>query len=110
MPPAIEDNQSGTSAAHYAGLDTLRAVAILMVIPRHAWELLGGEFVGSFFKPIFKSGWIGVELFFVLSGFLIGGQLFHSVKVQRYVEFGKFYFPKKSQEQQPWRLWLLPYI
>lgn len=94
MSDVPQKNKSGDSTAHYVGLDTLRAAAILMVIPRHVWELLGGEFVGSFFKPIFKLGWIGVELFFVLSGFLIGSQLFHSVKNERHVHFGKFYLKR----------------
>ena len=40
------------------GLDGLRAAAIVMVVGFHA-----------FLKP--RSGWLGVDLFFVLSGFLI---------------------------------------
>jgi peptidoglycan/LPS O-acetylase OafA/YrhL len=65
-----------------------------MVIPRHAWELLGGEFVGPVLKPIFKAGWIGVDLFFVLSGFLIGSQLFQSVRREGRVPFGRFYLKR----------------
>lgn len=94
MSDATEKKQSGDTNAHLVGLDTLRAAAILMVIPRHAWELLGGEFVGPVLKPVFKAGWIGVELFFVLSGFLIGGQLFQSIKKERRVQLWKFYLKR----------------
>ena len=82
------------SPLHVPGLDTLRALAILMVIPRHTWELLGGEFVGPFWKPMFQAGWIGVDLFFVLSGFLIGTQLIQSVKQSGRVNFAKFYLKR----------------
>jgi peptidoglycan/LPS O-acetylase OafA/YrhL len=48
----------------------LRALAILLVVVYHA-----GLF--GFFLPFDaqRFGWIGVDLFFVLSGYLIGGQL-----------------------------------
>src|SRR4051812_45068638 len=53
------------------GLDLLRAVAILMVICAHGFVVLYphfGEPLGFFGH----GGFYGVELFFVLSGFLIG--------------------------------------
>lgn len=80
--------------AHFPGLDTLKAAAILMVISRHARELLGGEFFGPILKPIFNAGWIGVDLFFVLSGFLIGSQLIQAVRRDGQVRFGRFYFKR----------------
>jgi peptidoglycan/LPS O-acetylase OafA/YrhL len=54
------------------GLDLLRAVAILSVIFTHAW-IAGG--VGYGFGWLEDDGWMGVDLFFVLSGYLIGRQL-----------------------------------
>jgi peptidoglycan/LPS O-acetylase OafA/YrhL len=53
------------------GLDLLRAMAIVFVVVYHA-GLFGFELP---FR-IQRFGWIGVDLFFVLSGYLIGGQLF----------------------------------
>ena len=79
---------------HFAGLDTLRACAILMVIPRHAREILSRDFFGPILKPILNAGWIGVELFFVLSGFLICSQLLQSVKKEGRVNFKRFYFKR----------------
>jgi peptidoglycan/LPS O-acetylase OafA/YrhL len=55
-----------------AGLDTLRAIAILWVMAYHLEGLVD--------LPAFAHyGWMGVDLFFVLSGFLIGGQLIEPV-------------------------------
>ncbi len=54
------------------GLDLLRAVAIMSVICTHAW-IAGG--MGYGFGWIEEYGWMGVDLFFVLSGYLIGRQV-----------------------------------
>jgi peptidoglycan/LPS O-acetylase OafA/YrhL len=50
------------------GLDLIRAVAILLVLVGHFDLVLETHFSYAFFKM----GFFGVELFFVLSGFLIG--------------------------------------
>lgn len=47
-------------------LDVLRGIAILLVMGHHH----------SIHWLWFRVGWIGVDLFFVLSGFLVGGLLF----------------------------------
>jgi len=61
-------------------LDGLRAVAVIAVIICHVNWAYGGPFeVGRVHGPIaaiFGWGWIGVDLFFVLSGFLITGILY----------------------------------
>jgi peptidoglycan/LPS O-acetylase OafA/YrhL len=45
------------------------------------------ETIGNF-------GWTGVDLFFVLSGYLIGGQLLSKVARNQPVEYGTFYFKR----------------
>ena len=58
------------------GLDLLRAIAVLMVLVAHArfgWPGMNRHFDASIF------GFLGVELFFVLSGFLIGGILLRTM-------------------------------
>lgn len=55
-------------------LDGLRGVAILLVIAFHAYSrwphfVPYGDAYQNF--PLFKLGWVGVELFFLISGFVI---------------------------------------
>jgi peptidoglycan/LPS O-acetylase OafA/YrhL len=63
-------------------LDTLRGIAVLGVFFLHAfsWQYGGLHFgaLGRFFLAATQPGWIGVNLFFVLSGFLITGILLDS--------------------------------
>src|SRR5512140_2646209 len=59
-------------------LDALRTLAILMVIAGHFPEVGKAQFpkyAALLDGSIFAFGWTGVDLFFVLSGFLIGRQL-----------------------------------
>lgn len=54
------------------GLDTLRALAVLVVVFYHL--TIFGE-LPIHLLPVTYHGWMGVDLFFVLSGFLIGRQV-----------------------------------
>jgi len=62
-----------TDRERQPGLDLLRALAIIVVALYHA-ALFGFKLPGR----VDRFGWIGVDLFFVLSGYLIGGQLLAS--------------------------------
>ena len=64
-------NQS-TPRAH--GLDTLRALAIVFVIVYHVSVFHDEGTLPAFLLPAAKFGWMGVDLFFVLSGYLIASQ------------------------------------
>lgn len=57
------------------GLDVMRAIAILIVVDSHATIALKEYYTGAFWHNVLPDG---VELFFVLSGFLIGGILIRS--------------------------------
>jgi peptidoglycan/LPS O-acetylase OafA/YrhL len=59
-----------SSPSRLPGLDTLRAIAIVAVMLFHLGWLLPKSF-----GPVSRFGWMGVDLFFVLSGYLIGSQL-----------------------------------
>jgi peptidoglycan/LPS O-acetylase OafA/YrhL len=54
-------------------LDFVRGIAILMVL--HFHFSTGDLFVRHLTVPLTNFGWAGVDLFFVLSGFLVGGLL-----------------------------------
>lgn len=56
---------------HIPQLDGVRALAIALVLLTHFW----GYTPGHWFNLIAAFGWVGVDLFFVLSGFLITGIL-----------------------------------
>jgi peptidoglycan/LPS O-acetylase OafA/YrhL len=74
-------------------LDSLRGVAVLMVLFYHGffWSntLQGLTGVKRIFVSVTSCGWLGVNLFFVLSGFLITGILIDSRLDPHY--FRKFY-------------------
>lgn len=62
-----------TTRERQPGLDLLRALAIVLVVFYHA-GLFGFRLPNNWQR----FGWIGVDLFFVLSGYLIAGQLLAS--------------------------------
>ncbi len=62
-----------TSTSRNPGLDTLRACAIVLVFIYHYGLFVEGP---NPFGPWALVGWTGVDLFFVLSGYLISNQLF----------------------------------
>ena len=68
------------------GLDLLRALAIVIVVIYHA-ALFGFRMPGR----VDRFGWIGVDLFFVLSGYLIGGQLLAPLARDQRISLGRFF-------------------
>jgi Acyltransferase family len=68
------------------GLDLLRALAIIVVVVYHA-ALFGFKLPGR----VDRFGWIGVDLFFVLSGYLIGGQLLAPLARGQRIKLGRFF-------------------
>jgi len=73
-PPTL----AGAKTHRLVALDALRAVAVLLVLGRHVppsdLDLPLG--LNAMFRYWHRIGWIGVDLFFVLSGFLVAGLLF----------------------------------
>ena len=61
---------------HFPALDGIRGLAIIGVLLRHASYVFPHDSTTRWFLPFFLSGMWGVDLFFVLSGFLITGILF----------------------------------
>ena len=62
-------------------LDALRAIAVLLVLGAHAgWPQ----------NPSLPMGWVGVDLFFVISGFLVSGLLFRDFKKSGTIHVGNF--------------------
>jgi len=82
-----------SNATRMPELDLLRLVAVLLVIGRHSDPIPKSLPVslGWFFDLWHCGGWVGVDLFFVLSGFLVSGLLFREYKLRRRVSLGRFY-------------------
>lgn len=74
------------------GLDHLRALAILLVFLFH-YQVLSPE-APAWFGEWVQFGWTGVDLFFVLSGFLIASQLFSELRVGKQLSL-KVFFAKR---------------
>ncbi|WP_240359121.1 acyltransferase family protein [Pyxidicoccus trucidator] len=82
---------------HLPALDGLRGVAVLLVIAYHSL----GEIQTASLGGLFQAGWAGVDLFFVLSGFLITrillqtrerGAYFRTFYVRRALRIWPLYF------------------
>ena len=75
-------------SSHVPGLDLLRALAIVWVMLFHSF-LVGG--LGENFGWLSRFGWTGVDIFFVLSGYLIGVQVLAPLARGSALDFGRFY-------------------
>lgn len=84
FPPAM------TPAKRNLQLDVLRGIAILLVFGRHFELERPDGILGTLADCWFRIGWIGVDLFFVLSGFLIGGLLLTELSARGEVDVTRF--------------------
>ena len=73
------------------GLDLMRAMAILMVVFSHIHWIVP-EMDGLLFSMMSLSGFLGVEVFFVLSGYLIGCIIYKLFTSEDFSFSGVFYF------------------
>ena len=73
----------GTVREKIPQLDALRGIAILLVIAHNATLHYG---TASYLHPLLDRGWMGVDLFFVLSGFLISGILLDTKESPNYLK------------------------
>lgn len=79
------------SPQKFYGLDNLRAFAVIMVILFHYPRWFDHP---AWFPDVLKFGWTGVDLFFVLSGFLIASQLFAQIRKEGTFSMKEFYIKR----------------
>src|ERR1035437_5812327 len=87
--PSHAGNMS-SDARNIRALDGIRGVAIILVMLHHFEHLIPPCNIAiRFMKLMLSYGWVGVDLFFALSGFLITGILLDTRKANNY--FSAFY-------------------
>jgi peptidoglycan/LPS O-acetylase OafA/YrhL len=100
LPAIPQDDAQGRERAshpprsndtHVPALDGIRGIAILLVILHHSLHGWGPaqSALESLGRSVLGHCWVGVDLFFVLSGFLITGILLDTRRKRRY--FASFY-------------------
>ncbi|TCU15448.1 peptidoglycan/LPS O-acetylase OafA/YrhL [Rhizobium azibense] len=86
-------------------LDFVRAIAILLAVGWHFNHVASGSFVSrAILLPGAAIGWAGVDLFFVLSGFLIGRIIFCELRDKGSFDLKRFYI------RRFFKLWPLLYM
>jgi len=82
--------QAPAKSAKLFGLDHLRALAITMVLFYHYRMFQHPEWLDK----SMHFGWTGVDLFFVLSGYLISSQLFSKMSAGKQISFPEFFIKR----------------
>ena len=75
----LRRSNQGTSIPFRPDIEGLRALAVGLVIASHAG------------LPFLRSGFVGVDVFFVLSGYLITSLLMQEISSSDTVNFARFY-------------------
>lgn len=83
------------------GLDLLRGVAILLVLFRHS------DLEQNILQEV---GWLGVDLFFVLSGFLISTLLFKEYSVSGNIKIKRFLFRRSFKIFPPFYFFIIVFL
>src|SRR5215467_15034029 len=92
-------------------LDGLRGFALIMILVFHAVSQEGDYPAGTFLHYLQRScgmGWTALDLFFVLSGFLIGGILMDAREAPSY--FKTFYIRRVFRIVPVYFAWVLLYV
>ena len=87
------------------GLDLLRLVAVLLVIVRHVHNSEENHLI---FQLLEVGGWVGVDLFFVISGFLISFLLFKEFATTQTMNLGRFLIRRAFKIYPPF--WLVTFF
>lgn len=95
-----------TSSQRFNGLDHLRTIAILLVLMYHYRAFSHPDWIDTYGR----FGWTGVDLFFVLSGFLISNQLFQEIKNRGNFSLKSFFIKRFFRIIPPYFFTLLLYF
>src|SRR6185369_11827660 len=92
MTAASVSDVRGEMRGRLSRVDVLRAIAVLLVMVHHMYPPpeYAPRFVAEIVAFARRPGWIGVDLFFVLSGFLVSGLLFREHQLYGDLRVGRF--------------------
>ena len=88
---------------HQPVIDGVRAIAVIWVLFFHAWFFQNSQWTSDIELPLYDSifnnfafswlvkGGLGVDMFFVISGFLIGSIIFKEINKSETMNFRRFY-------------------
>ncbi len=89
IPIPVKDK---TVDSRLPGLDMLRFIAVVLVLGHHMPPPRDWPHIPKLALLFWTTGgWVGVDLFFVLSGFLVSGLLFREYKSRGRFSIGRFY-------------------
>jgi peptidoglycan/LPS O-acetylase OafA/YrhL len=89
-PPSLPDrSMTLPPSRRLHGLDTLRALAVTLVVLHHYTLFVSND--DHTFGWVGRIGWVGVDLFFALSGYLIGNQIFAAMRTDAGLSLKNFY-------------------
>ena len=104
--PRNSDKYNSMSNQRYRSMDLLRAAAILLVILAHTILSYGAP---AYLAP-WQLGGTGVDLFFVLSGWLLGCQLFKEAATSGRIDIKKFWIRRWMRTLPAYYVVLIPSI
>lgn len=116
FPPIQWSVAIKSTSSRIPELDGLRGLAVTLVVVSHYAYFgpapgdhpMGVERLYLYFQRLFAIGWSGVDLFFVLSGFLIGGILLDAKNSPSY--YKTFYLRRFYRILPIYYLWILGYF
>ncbi len=105
----LEETTPGAMRDRLLGLDLLRVLAFMLVLGRHLPETPARLSIPAkwFFDTWKRGGWVGVDLFFVLSGFLVSGLLFSEYQKRAGISILRFYVRRAWKIYPPFYLLIL---
>jgi peptidoglycan/LPS O-acetylase OafA/YrhL len=81
----VMDYDEYRDTKHFSGLDALRCFSVLGVVWHHT-----GNKITSMGLPILDRGYLGVSMFFVISGYLITTLLLREFRVHQKIDYKRF--------------------
>src|SRR5580693_2674261 len=97
------DNAGENSLHRIPSLDGCRAISILLVVLAHLCKTPAFQAFNPYARLMFHFGPFGVEVFFVISGFIITTLLLHEERSNGSISIKKFYI------RRAFRIWPAAY-